>query len=103
MAIGPLELNGIISRTQDYSSMKQNEDNKGVINQSSFQQHFTQEISHKIHQVHDADDSQNSNQKFDAREKGNNSYSGDGGKKRQKREEGKVVAKNAIAGFDIRV
>ena len=44
MAIGPIEMNGIISRTQDYSTIKQNEDNKGLVQQQAFQTHFEKEL-----------------------------------------------------------
>ena len=37
MAIGPMQLNGILTRTQDYTQMKQNEDMKPMMDQSVFQ------------------------------------------------------------------
>ena len=37
MAIGPIELNGVISRTQDVTTIKQHEDQKAQIDQNNFQ------------------------------------------------------------------
>ena len=37
MAIGPVTLNGMIPRTQDFSTIKQQEDNKPFVEQQNIQ------------------------------------------------------------------
>jgi len=56
MGLGPVELNGVISRTQDYSVIKQNEDNKGIVNQQAFQNTFEKELDIRHTQVVQKDD-----------------------------------------------
>lgn len=104
MAIGPIELQGTIARVQDYSTIKQNEDHKGMIDQSNFQNQLTKEIKERPHQVNHSDNADFHERKFDAREKGNNQYSGDGGKGRKQRkdEDGKVVVKGRSS-FDVKI
>lgn len=104
MAISPILLNGSVTRMQDITQVKQNEDMKGMVDQTNFQNTFHKEIDHKLNQVHQSDNADNHQKKFDAREKGDNEYSGDGGKRRQqnKRQDGNVIAKSQ-GGFDIKI
>lgn len=105
MAIGPIELQGTIARTQDYSTIKQNEDQKGLIDQGNFQHQFNKEINERPHQITHSDNADFHERKFDAREKGDNEYSGDGGRERKrKREEeaGKVLLKGQSS-FDVKI
>ncbi len=106
MAIGPIELNGMISRTQDYATVKHNEDNRGAINQQAFQNQFEKAIDLRHNQVNQGDDVRQNEKKFDARDKGNNEYAGDGGKNRKKKENedgrGKVSVKG-LSSFDMKI
>lgn len=104
MAIGPVVLNGVISRTQDYSTIKQNEDNRGMINQQNFQTKFEKEIDIRHSQVIEKDDVRKQDRKFDAREKGDNEYHGNGGRRKKKEENpnGKVIVKGRSS-FDIKI
>lgn len=103
MAMGAIEL-GTIARSQDYTTIKQNEDNKNVDQQSILIQDRQKEDNQKTKQVNQSDDTQWQQKKFDAREKGSNSYEGDGGSKRKKEKEpdGKVILKGR-GGFDIKI
>ena len=103
MAMGAIEL-GTIVRSQDYTTIKQNEDNKSVAQQSVLVQDRQKEDTQKTRQVNQGEDAQWQQKKFDAREKGNGSYEGDGGNKRKKGKEpdGKVVLKGQ-GGFDIKI
>lgn len=106
MAIGPLELNGTISRTQDFNIIKHNEDNKAFVDQTNIQTQFTKELNNRLNQVKQADDTQKQEFRYDAKEKGNGQYSGQNGKKQKKKEEsseGKVFIKGESRGFDIKV
>lgn len=104
MAVGPIELNGAISRIQDYSVLKQNEDNKGMVNQQAFQTQFNKEIVNRHSQVVESDQLRKEERKFDAREKGDNEYQRSGGKrqKKEQKSDGKAVVKGRQS-FDVKI
>ena len=107
MAISPLLFNGSIARMQDVSSIKYNEDAKGLVDQTNFQNTFNREIDSKMNQVHQSDNVENRQQKHDAKEKGKNEYAGDGGKNRLKNsqskpQDGRVIPKTT-GGFDVKI
>lgn len=103
MAIGQVELNTAMSRIQDYATQKHNEDQKGIVDQTNFQTQFKKEITNNMKQVKQGEQAENRNKKFDAREKGNGEYHGDGGRNRKKKDsDGRVVAKQS-SGFDMKI
>ncbi len=109
MAIGQIELNNAMTRIQDYSSQKQNEDLKSVVQQGQAQDKFNKELNQdmktviKIDQQEYQNKTQYQNKKFDAREKGSNQYFGDGGKQKKKEKSEDKVVKKQTSGFDIRI
>ncbi|MCI9080716.1 MAG: hypothetical protein HFI70_00040 [Lachnospiraceae bacterium] len=105
MAIRPVEFSGIVQRSQDMSTLKQNEDNKPMLQQQNVQSQFAKETIQHMHQVNHANDSDNPEKKFDAREKGSNEYEDHRTKKKKKKEEnsGKVNVKASARGFDMKV
>ena len=105
MSIGPVELSGVVGRAQDFTTIKHNEDNKGLIDQTNYHNKFEQKINQNTKTVQEGNDADGIHKRFDPSEKGDNEYSGDGGKKRKKQQEendGKVVIKNK-GGFDIKI
>ena len=110
MAIGQVELNTAMTRIQDYTSQRHNEELKSVVQQTQGQEQFDKNIKQDIKQVVKTNQeeyhnkSQYQNKKFDASEKGSNQYFGDGGKQKKKEEnsDGKVIEKKK-SGFDIRI
>jgi len=107
MAIGPMQLNGILTRTQDYTSIKQNEDMKPMVDQSAFQNTMQKNIEKKLTQVKESDETDTYQRKQDAKEKGKNEYQGDGGRNRRQGQQavpmdGRVVRKG-VGGFDFSV
>ena len=104
MAIGPVILNGVVSTSQDYSTVKQNEDNKGMFHQQGFQVQLEKQIDIRHTRVTQNEQMRKEERKFDAREKGDNEYSGDGGKRRTKQENtnGKVIVKGQSS-FDMKI
>lgn len=106
MAISSIVMNGSIQRVQDYATIKHNEENKTVADQSNFQTQFSKQVQEKSTQVKRGDDAQNSNQRQDAKEKGKNEYFGDGGRRRRggsgAEKDGKVIRKNS-SGFDMKI
>lgn len=105
MTISRIELQGQVTRAQDFTTIKQNEDNKAAVDQMNFQQRFDQSVEEKHWQVQQGEHTENMEKRFDAREKGNGTYAGDGGRKRKKEEkqqDGKVLVKGQ-GSFDIKI
>ncbi len=105
MRISRVELEGQVTRAQDFTTIKHNEDNKTMVNQAAIQRQFDQNVDTRLRQVNQSDQAENQVKRFDAKEKGNGTYSGDGGKRRkkvEKEEDGKVVLKGR-GGFDMKI
>lgn len=106
MAISPVEQLGSIGRTQDFSILKQQEDMKEAGTQTMIQTQVEKNTENKLSQVRDADHSEMTNKKFDAKDKGDNQYFGDGGKDRKKQKgngpDGRVVLKGNSS-FDMKI
>ena len=83
MAIGQIELNQAMTRIQDYTTQKHNEDLRGTVQQGQIQEKFNKELNQDIRQVVKTDQSEYQNKtkyqnrKFDAKEKGDNQYASD--------------------------
>lgn len=103
MAMGAIEL-ATIARSQDYTTIKQHEDNRGVAQQNHLVHNMQQEDQQKTRQVNKGENPEWQQKKFDAKEKGSGTYAGDGGKnrKRKSEEDGKVFLKGHT-GFDIKI
>lgn len=101
MAFGSIEMT-TISRSQDYSTIKQNEDNKAVLAQTNGQVQVQKREEQMTREVHSADDTRWAQKEADAREKGNGEYHGDGGRNRKQKPKEQVVLK-AQKGFDIKI
>lgn len=103
MAFGSIEIVSL-TRTQEYTTIKQQEDNKGFVNQTNIGQQLDKKTEQLAREVNSSDNAQWQNKKFDAREKGSNEYSGDGGKKRrdQKDRQEQVVIKGHQS-FDMKI
>lgn len=103
MAFGAIELT-TISRAQDYTTIKHNEDNKVNVDQANFSEQFQKTTEQNMRGVRQSDNTQWHENRPDAKEKGNNKYSGDGGSRRKKQpaKEERVVAKGR-GGFDMKI
>lgn len=103
MAISPILLNGSIQQTDNvlHNQLKQVE--KGMVDQGNIQVQEEKKQQLQAKQVVHADETLLKEERFDAKEKGHNAYSGDGGKRRKKpKGDGRVVAKSA-GGFDMKI
>lgn len=105
MTISRVELQGQLTRAQDFTNIKHNEDNKGMVDQSNFQRQFDQSVETRVRQVHQGDRAENEGKRFDAKEKGNGHYAGDGGQNRRKeeKEKGGKAASKGMSSFDIKI
>ncbi|MBD5449404.1 MAG: hypothetical protein HDR28_04465 [Lachnospiraceae bacterium] len=99
MAIGLVEMHGQITRAQDFTSIKHNEDSKGMVEQANFGQQMTKQVEKQVNRVNKGDQPEYHERKFDAKDKGDNEYHGDGGKNKKKKTvkdpDGKVLMKRA--------
>ena len=71
----------------------------------NFQKQFENNVDSKLRQVRQGERTENEGKRFDAKEKGNGSYEGDGGAKRRREEkekDGKVILKGQSS-FDIKI
>lgn len=103
MAISPILLNGSIQQTDNvlHNQVKQVE--KGMVDQGNIQVQEEKKEQQRARQVVHSDETLFKEERFDAKEKGHNGYSGDGGKRRKKlKSDGKVVTKSE-GGFDIKI
>ncbi len=102
MAFGAIEFT-TISRAQDYSTIKQNEDNKGMVDQSNIVDHVQKTVEQRTHEVHSSDDAQWRQQNPDAKEKGSNEYTGDGGRRRRSQKQTERMVVKQQGGFDMKI
>lgn len=107
MSIRPVDFNGMIQRTQDVGSLKQQEDNKPVIQQQSIEVKQEKQADSLAHKVKDTEGKENFEFRYDAKEKGSNSYSRDGRKRKkqekEKEEGGKILPKERKSSFDVKI
>ena len=106
MAFGSIDLT-TISRAQDYSSIKQNEDNRSMVAQTNITQDIRKTTEQRIREVHSSDDTEWHQRNPDAKEKGSNEYSGDGGKRRKGgKPQERMVKKGQsakVSSFDMKI
>ncbi len=104
MSINPVFFNGTINASQDVSAMKAHDDNKGNILQGNAFQEIEHKAEEKLERVRKGDDVDNELRQFDASEKGDNEYTGDGGQNRKKKfTEGRIIKKSREGGIDIQI
>lgn len=107
MSIRPVDMSGMIQRTQDISNIKQQEDNKPAVMQHNIEIKQQKQEEQLAHQVQQAEEKENEGFRYDAKEKGNNSYEQNPGKKKQKKKEslteGKVLVKDRAGSFDVKI
>lgn len=105
MSIRPIDFNGMVQRTQDVGTLKQNQDNKPMLDQQVFAGKVQKDVQQNMQQVTQSEESQYYQKKYDAREKGSNQYQGNSqrNKKDNKKKEDKVINKTEYKGFDITI
>jgi len=105
MAFGSIEITSV-ARAQDYTALKHQEDTKGLHDQMNIGQQLQKTNEQHAHAVYESDNAEWHNKQPDAKEKGNGSYSGDGGNQRKKKdskEQKDQVVVNGHQGFDIKI
>ncbi len=102
MAMGTINIVSM-TRSQDYTVLKQNEDNKAAMTQMTMGQQEDKALKQRANQVVQSEETQWQQKKFDAKEKGDNQYSGDGGRNRKKTDQVVVKGTQQQQGFDVKV
>lgn len=102
MALGSIEFT-TISRSQEYTQIKQNEDNRPTVEQNVIGTQNQKNEEHKAREVLESEQSVWQEKKFDARDKGSNEYQGDGGQNRKKKQVKDQVIVNGHKSFDIKI
>ena len=102
MAYGAIELT-TISRSQDYATIKHNEDNQVGVDQNNFSNQVQKAVEQNVREVHSGDDARWGQSRPDAKEKGNGLYSGDGGRNRKKKEQKDRMIVKKREGFDMKI
>jgi len=106
MAIGQIELRGMDLRTQDFSIVKHNEDNKPMHDQQVISGDLQQTSETRGRSVVHSESKSDVNAEGDGRSSSGNQYAGDGGAQRNhaKRQnpDGRVFLKQS-AGFDLKI
>ncbi len=102
--IGPIETNGMISRAQDISVIRHNEENRSALDHMNIQNRMEAKQEQEVRTVHNADNSDKADTHHDAKEKGKNEYVNlrKLGKKKKADPQEKVIAKS-VHGFDVKI
>ncbi len=107
MSITPLGLHAMIQRTNDVGIVKQNEDNKPVVEQQGIQTQQVKQEHELTHKVTGTEKKENANYRYDAKEKGKGSYQRQEQKKKNEQDESKNTGKVRLKGqtnrFDVKI
>ncbi len=87
MGIGQVELQGGIQRLQDFSAIRQNEEDRPVVEQMQTSVEFTEEMQNASERVADSSQTTTDSENMGEGE-GGNEYAGDGGRRRRGGKEG---------------
>lgn len=101
MAVNPIDI-ASVTRSTDYSIIKHNEDQRGLQEQATLVHREQKDTQQKAEEVLKQDNAGWQEKRFDAREKGNGEYRGDGGKKKKKPAKEQVIV-NGHKGFDVKI
>ncbi len=102
--ISPIEMNGVLSRTQDIASLRHNEDNRSAVENTNVQARMNIKAEQSVNTVQSADQSSNADTHHDAKEKGKNEYFDIRRKDKKAKEPDTVVRKKTPSpGFDLKI
>lgn len=103
MAVSPILLNATIQQTNDVLQNQTRQVEKGMVDQGNIITQETKQEYQKARQVVRSEQTFMKEERFDAKEKGNGSYQGDGGRNRKRQSrDGRVITKPE-GGFDMKV
>lgn len=103
--IRPIDMSGVVQRSQEVSQIKHQENNKAFVDNQNFGQQFSKEVKHQMDSVTDSQKSEKKKEQYDAKNKGNGrEYDESQQKNRNKKKETteKKILKSQSS-FDIRI
>ncbi len=101
IGVSPVEMNGMVNRSQDISIIKHNDDVKPMVDQGNSQAQVEKNVEHRASTVTEV---QNADIRGENSGGGLGSYFGDGGRNRKKKQPvERVVEKRRGGGFDFSV
>ncbi len=102
MAMGSINI-VTMTRSQDFTTIKQNEDNRAAMTQMALGHKEDKEIRQRSQQVVQKEETQWHQRKFDAKEQGDNQYAGDGGRYRRESKQIDQMFVKRQQGFDVKI
>lgn len=103
MAVSPILLNATIQQTNDVLQNQTRQVEKEMVDQGHIITQETKQEYQNARQVVRSEQTFMREERFDAKEKGNGSYQGDGGRNRKRQsQDGRVITKPE-GGFDMKV
>lgn len=106
MGITPIEMYTMVPKSQEASNVKQATHSQEQAAQSNIVSHVQTVAKQNSVQTVKASESQKEEYRYDAKEKGNGSFSGNKGKKKEEEEKDSKAIKNTSprkGGFDVRI
>ena len=105
MSIRPVDISGIMQRSDDIGHLKHQQDSKPVVEQQNAQVQVVKRAQELQHQVMNPENSNKSDTHADAREKGKNEYffRKRNGNKKSAESECRVIKKHSNGNFDVKV
>lgn len=107
MTIRPVDLNGMLQNTHEVSTIKNNEDQKPIVQQQNIGVLVSQQTREAGSKVQQADESAREDFRYDEREGDGSGYQGQKNKKKKQNKkensDGQVMVKNARKSFDIKI
>ncbi|MCI5621831.1 MAG: hypothetical protein MR355_09795 [Lachnospiraceae bacterium] len=103
MSIRPIDFNGVIQRTQDVGNLKQQENAKPLVDQQNIQIEVQKEEYRQSEQVRSKENADGDGQELDAKNGDGRGYQGNQKKRKNQKQEDRVVVKGASSGFDIKI
>ena len=104
MTISPINLNGMLQRTDDVGVLKHQADHKPVVDQQNIQQQVIKHESELSHKVLDRSKNEKLDNHTNAKDEGKRQFfQNRNKKKKEENKEGKVVKKTTTSSFDIKI
>ncbi|MDY2912098.1 MAG: hypothetical protein SOT58_08635 [Agathobacter sp.] len=107
MSVRPVDFNGMMQSQQNVSNVKQNEDQRPILQQQQAFQTVVKQEEASARQVVNKNDLSREEYKFDARDGSKNEYQNNQRKKKEKQkekmEDGHVRIKGMSGGFDMTI
>ena len=105
MTIRPVDLNGMIQRTDDVGYLKHNQDIKPMMDQQNIQVQVDKREDRLAHEIQEKDKLNNAKNDQDAKDEEQNTFilKIDRKKKNKKDEKNKVVKKYQSGSFDVKI